>query len=80
MASGWFECVRTVKKRRGYHSEADIHSYSCYLEESKYYGSYNLRTIKDIYIYLKQKLIMLIHMRYILYQMEMVKNMLWMVM
>ncbi|EGT4050073.1 hypothetical protein ERM65_19165, partial [Clostridioides difficile] len=50
MASGWYECLRTVKKRRGYHSEADIHSYSCYLDDSEYYGSYNLRTIKDIYI------------------------------
>ncbi|HBF6355202.1 TPA: hypothetical protein KOT11_000319 [Clostridioides difficile] len=50
MASGWYECLRTVKKRRGYYSEADIHSYSCYLDDSEYYGSYNLRTIKDIYI------------------------------
>ncbi|MGX9755745.1 hypothetical protein ACWYRQ_05695 [Clostridioides difficile] len=52
---GDYSVYRTVRKRNGYYSEADIHSYFCsYKRESPYnttyYGGYNLSKYKTISI------------------------------
>ncbi|HGT0264885.1 TPA: hypothetical protein ACMVOT_000775 [Clostridioides difficile] len=50
MASGWYDFVKTIKRRRGTYPASYIHQYSCYLDSAEYWGSYNLSTASSIHI------------------------------
>lgn len=50
MASGWYDFVKTIKRRRGTYPASYIHQYTCYLDSAEYWGSYNLSTASSIHI------------------------------
>ncbi|WP_227832551.1 hypothetical protein [Clostridioides sp. ZZV14-6387] len=50
MASGWYDFIKTIKRRRGTYPASYIHQYTCYLDSAEYWGSYNLSTASSIHI------------------------------